>query len=564
LVQLDAVDRMVLRANKGYHEMKDKQTTTKGFVILSAAGIINKFLALVYLPIQTYFVHNYGNGIINTGYTIYIFMFALSNAGIPTAISKLISEQNAKENYTGSQRILKVAGIIMISFGIFFGSLMALGAHAIANFNSQPKAYLMILALSPALLFTSISSILRGYFQGKLNMIPTALSQVVEQALNTVFTIAFIAILIKYGIEAAAAGSAIGTSAGAMGAALFLYMTFRKNKKCRDEEIRGSKYTGGQITYKYILKQIASYSVPAILGIIAINLNNLIDLKLCVDRLMAGGYQYVTATESYGILTNQYQKIINVPLAITATLPVALIPAISVAAAMKDMEILKRKIVESFKAILLIVIPSAVILSVLAKPIIAFVFFSYDQGSDLMMTGSWVIIINAVIYLQTAVLIGIGKPHLPPVNLIVSMVIKTAISYFLIAIPSINVKGAVIGTMLGYSAACILNYFSLKKHVKIEMNYGKLILKPAVASVIMGGSAYVIYHVASLLLKNIINSGILLNDISVLFAVILGASIYLIILILLKTLNKNDLSKLPLGTKLIKYLMRSKILHIYL
>jgi len=539
--------------------MGSKQTTTKGFAILSAAGVINKILALAYLPIQTYFVHDYGNGIISTGYTIYIFIFSLSNAGIPVAISKLISEQDARGNYAGSQRILKTAGIIMLCFGIFFGALMALGAQSIANFNSQPKASLMILALSPALLFTSVSSVFRGYFQGKLNMIPTAVSQVVEQALNSVLTIVFIAVLIKYGVEAAAAGSTIGTSIGAMGAALFLSLTYMKNRRGRNEELKNSKYTGEELSYKYILKQIRIYSVPVLLGIIAINLNNLIDLKLCVSRLMAGGFGYVPATELYGILTNQFQKILNLPLAITGALPVALIPAISTAVAMKDIKMLERKINESFRMILLLIIPAATGLAVLAKPVITFVFFSQNNGADLMLIGSWVIILNALIFVQTAVLIGTGKPHLPPVNLIAGMITKIILSYILIAIPSINVKGAILGSLLGYLMTCILNHISLKRFAGLAPNYSKLIWKPIFASLVMGISAYGIYHAAYFLFRILIHSKILLSDISLIIAVAFGACIYFIALLFLRAVNSDDILKLPFGAKLRIYLIKKRV-----
>ena len=177
--------------------MSDKQSTTKGFAILSLAGIINKFLAIAYVSIQTMIVGNYGNGIISAGYKIYTLIYALSNAGIPVAISKLISERSAMEDYKGTKKILKVAGLILVSLGIFFCSVMLLGAGWISKQISQPDAKIMLLALAPTLLFTSISAIFRGYFQGRQNMTPTALSQIIEQALNSILTIVFVALLIN-------------------------------------------------------------------------------------------------------------------------------------------------------------------------------------------------------------------------------------------------------------------------------------------------------------------------------------------------------------------------------
>lgn len=540
--------------------MEQRQTTTKGITILSIAGIINKLLALVYLPIQSHIVANYGNGIIGSGYNIYILIFSLSNAGLPVVISKLTSEQNAKGNFIGSQRVLKTCSIVMMSLGIFFGSFMALGAKWISVFINQPKASLMILALSPALLFTSVSSIFRGYFQGRLNMIPTAISQIIEQGLNSVFTIVFISLLIRYGISAAAAGSTIGTSLGAMGAAVFLFFVYIKNKKYRAIELKNSTYSGKQLSYKYILKQIRIYTAPAILGVVASNLNNMIDLKLCVSRLIAGGFSHIHAVELYGILNYQFQKILNVPLAITNTIPMALIPAISAALAVKNTEMMKRKLNEGLKAILLITVPSAAGLAFLARPIITFVFFSRNQGSDLMIMGSWVIILIAVNFFQNSILIGIGKPKIPPINMTIGMILKIILNYFLISIPWINVKGSIIGTILAYLAACILNYFSIKKYIEFKPNFKKIIFKPVFASVAMGFSVYGIYDIIYNLLINVLRQKILLNDISLLITIPFGVCIYLFVLLYSKALNENDILKLPLGEKLVIILKKTGVL----
>jgi stage V sporulation protein B len=211
--------------------MWDKQTTSKGFFILSFAGIINKILALIYVPIQLHIVGNYGNGIIGAGYKIYIFIYCLSNAGIPAAISKMVSEQIALGKFTNCQKILKTAGSILLIFGIVSSLFLALGAHWISQKIYQPDAYFMIVALSPTFLFTSIASTLKGYFQGRSNMIPTGIAQIIEQALNSLLTIIFVALFIKYGVEMAAMGSTIGTSFGALGSASFLLIVYFKNRR---------------------------------------------------------------------------------------------------------------------------------------------------------------------------------------------------------------------------------------------------------------------------------------------------------------------------------------------
>jgi stage V sporulation protein B len=545
--------------------MKDKQTTTKGFAILSLAGVINKFLALAYLPIQTMIVGNYGNGIINAGYKIYILIYALSNAGVPVAISKLVSERTALGDFRGAQKIVRIAGLILIILGVLFGSVMALGAGWIAKqFAQQPKATLMLLALSPALLFASISSVFRGYFQGRQNMIPSAISQVIEGALNSVLTIVFAALLIKYGIEKAAAGTTVGTSLGALGAALFLAFIYKKSKSKRIEEITKSSYRGSPIFNKEIIKQILSYCLPAVLGMIAINASELIDLKYGVSRMIEGGISNIHATELYGILTTQYQRLLNLPLAITATLPAVLIPAISSAKAAKDKLLLYRKISESFKVILIITIPTSVGLSILAKPIITLVFFStkLNQGSDLMQIGSWVMVIMAIIYVQTATLIGAGKAYIPPVNILIGMIFKLITNYFLIAIPEINVKGAVIGSTLGFLITCVLNQLAIRRNTGISVKYIAISYRPFIASLIMGVVAYTIYFSSDKFLFILIRNSLLRNDISVLLSVLAGASIYFAILLHTNAIESNDIIKLPWGNQINSFLKKRNILKV--
>ena len=537
--------------------MKDVQTTTKGFAILSIASIINKFFSIIYVPVLTLIVGNYGNGIINSGYTIYILMYGLSNAGIPVAISKLVSERIALDDYMNSQRILKAASVIMITFGLVFGATLALSAHWISiHYCHEPKTYLMLLAISPALCFTSISSIFRGYFQGRLNMIPTGVSQIIEQGINSLLTIVFAAIFIKYGIEKAAAGTTIGTSVGAMGAAVFLLITFLLNKNEISKDMEDPGYPENTISYKTIVKQILSYSFPAVLGIIAMNLNNIIDLNLCSQRLMSAGFNQTQATELYGILTSQYQKLLNMPLAAMSALPAALIPSLGTALARKDTVQFERKVNESFRISLIIALPSAVGLAVLAKPVITFVFFNNNQGSDLMQIGSWLIIINAIIYVQNAILISIGKPYFPPINLIIGMIFKTIMNYFLIGIPYINIKGAIISSAIGYLIACILNQVTIAKHTSIKSNFKSLMIKPIICSAIMGIAAFGVNFIICFLLKDIIKHNILRNDIAVLISIAIGAFLYLHLLLQLRVINSNDISKLPLGNKINIFLIR--------
>jgi len=257
--------------------MVEKQSISKGYTVLSLAGIINKVLAVLYVPFLTIFLGNDGNGIYNAGYTIYILVFVITNAGIPVAISKLVSEQIASSDYRLSYRTLKISGALLISMGLFSSIIMAVFAKPFANMIHMSGAYLTILALSPTMLFTTISCTFRGYFQGRSNMIPTSISQIIEQFVNSVLTVVFAWIMLYYGrnyaiahgikkaedirliaIEFAAAGGTVGTSVGALVSATYLFRTYLKNKVSILKELKQTpvieefKQTTGMVLKKYL------------------------------------------------------------------------------------------------------------------------------------------------------------------------------------------------------------------------------------------------------------------------------------------------------------------------
>jgi stage V sporulation protein B len=230
--------------------MVEKQSTAKGFTILGAAGIINKVLAVLYVPILTLLIGDTGNGIYNAGYNIYLLVFVITNMGIPVAISKLVSEQVALGNYEDSHRTLKISAFMMVIIGLVMTVLTAVFADWLSHQVGRPEAYLTILALSPTMFFTAVSSTFRGYFQGRSNMTPTGMSQVIEQLINSVFTILFAWMMLQYGLhyaashgivdgemvqltslKFAAAGATVGTSVGALGSALYLVIVYLRNKR---------------------------------------------------------------------------------------------------------------------------------------------------------------------------------------------------------------------------------------------------------------------------------------------------------------------------------------------
>ena len=562
----------------------DKQTNAKGFTILSAAGIINKMLGVLYVPILTLILGNVGNGIYNAGYTIYLMVFVITNAGIPVAISKLISEQIASLRYDASYRTLKISGTLLMSIGVFTSIMTAIFAKQLSAMVGWPESYMTILALSPTMFFTSVSCTFRGYFQGRSNMVPTSISQIIEQAVNTTFTILFAWVMYRYGrdlafiqgitgekeihleaLKYAAAGGTVGTSLGALVSAFYLWRTYSKNKAGILQEIAHSIQSDELIyTTKMILKKIFQYAIPITLGSAAIYTASLIDLRFTKTRLIAGGFSITEASALYGIFSTQYLKVLFIPITLATALATAILPSISAAAARNDRVLLGRRISKSLKTILMIAIPAAIGMAVLAKPIIYILFPTAPEGWDLLMMGSWILVLISVVSIQTAILQGIGKTYIPTIHLAIGLAMKLIINYNLIAIEAVNIRGALAGSAVCYIFAGYMNYRSIKKLTGVRFNVKQLLNRPLSISVIMGLLVLLVYEGFIFMTDWFIKSMFLQSLLCGSIAIATGGAVYYLLMIIAKGITAEDIKSLPMGGRILAYTVKVPYMKKYL
>jgi stage V sporulation protein B len=563
----------------------DKQSGAKGFTVLSVAGIINKVLGVLYVPVLMLILGNFGMGIYNAGYTIYLMVFVITNAGIPIAISKLVSEQIASSQNEASYRTLKVSGALLISIGVFTSILTAVFAKQFSALLHWPDSYLTVLALSPTMFFTAVSCTFRGYFQGRSNMVPTSVSQVIEQAVNSTLTILFAWALYRYGrdyavlhgvtgeqniyleaVKFGAAGGTIGTSVGALASALYLCRKYLKSRsgilKELEEPVQSEQ--SRRYTTKRILKKIFQYSIPITLGSVAIYMTSLIDLSFTKTRLVAGGFSEIRATELYGIFSTQYLKVLFIPVTIATALATAIIPGISAAAAVGDGALLGKRISRSIKTILMISVPSAVGMAVLAKPIVRILFPKSPDGWDLLMLGSWTIILISLVSIQTAILQGIGKTYVPTVHLVIGLALKLFLNYNLVSIKAINMKGAIIGSAACYIFAAYMNYRSIKKYTGVQLSVKRLFNRPFSVSVIMGVLVLLIYEGFEFMTGFVIKSVFVQSVICGGLAIAAGGIVYYVLMILARGLTVDDIRSFPMGNRVLAATRKLPLVQKYL
>jgi stage V sporulation protein B len=574
-----------------------KQSTAKGFTVLGAASILNKALSIVYVPFLTIMIGDVGNGIANVGYIIYLLIYQITYMGVPVALSKMVSEQIATGRYHDSLRMLKIANTMLLLMGLVLGGAMAAGAKWIAQTVGTPESAMTLLALSPTVLIASFSASFRGYFQGRHNMTPTSVSQVVEQAANTVFTLVFAYLMLKIGREHAvmhgitnpdmirlyslqwgAAGSGLGTTAGAVFSAVYLLVMFvRKRGEIREEAAeedksnlaRGRSKLKAQALTGQLMGQLLRYAAPVTLGALIVYSAGLVDMTFTKNRLMAAGFSDTDATGLYGILTTQYQKIIGVPLALANTLAVVMLPNISGSAALKDREALHAKIDGGLRAAFLLTVPSAVILAVMAEPIIRLLFPHNVSGMDLMRLGSWVIVLMALVQLQTSVLQGMGRMQLPVIHMSAALVLKIAVNYALIGIRSvnvagveigINVRGAVAGSALCYGLAAVLNYMQIRKNAEYRARWHSFLFPPLAASAAMGLAAWGVWLGLQAALRRPLPFIFWRNFAATVPALLVGAAVYGVAIVLFRGVSRKEVLGVPLLPRLIGKERTEKIL----
>lgn len=530
--------------------MSKNDSATKGFAILTVAGIANKVLSVLYVPILLQILGgDLGYGIYSAGYRIYSFIYIITNSGFPIGISKLQAELIAKENFRDAKRSFRIIRMMMASYGLVMAILTALFARQITIMLGYKDAYLVILALAPTMFFSALSCSYRGFFNGNSNMKPTAMSQVIEQFLNVTLSLAFALILKPYGVQYACAGATVGTTVGSMGSALYLRTVYNRKKHTLDAKTSSSIRP---LSRNSIIKKLLSYAVPIAFSSIIMYGGDLIDLANTNLRLLAAGFSSSEATVKFGVLS-KYSTLLNVPLAITTAMYIAVMPYFSKAIALRDNRQLKKHIGDAYRMSLLISVPAAVGLAVLSKPIFQMLFQRYIDGWKLMAMGSVVVILASIVQIQIGMLQSVNKTALSTMSLIAGLVVKLFMNYILIAMPHINIYGAVAGTIVFYATAAYLNQRHIRKYVPVHVSIKKQMGRPVAASTVMAIAAsiayelfYAIFHMAA--------GAYISNALSTIIAILIAFIVYGLVMLLIGGITKEDLNVIPHSKKLLRFI----------
>lgn len=531
--------------------MSKGQNFVKGAAILGIAGVVVKILGAIYRIPLSNIIKPEGMGYYQTAYPFYVLLLTISTAGVPVAVAKLVAEKRAIGDYRNAHKIFKVALMALIVLGFLTSLVIAFGAKSIVAYLGNENAYYSLIALVPALFFVPIMSAYRGFFQGSQSMLPTALSQIIEQLFRVVTGLTLTYLLLNRGIPIAAGGASFGGSMGAIFGTIVIMGVYLRQKKDIQIEIN-STLIEREYSINDIVKDLLFIAVPITLGAAISPIMDTIDAALVLRRLQSINYTAAQANDLYGQLKGMAQTLINLPQVFSIAISMSLMPAISSANSRKSKEEVNELIATGLRLTLLIGLPAAFGLFVLAKPIVALLYFNLSL-MEMSVTGEILqylalgVVFLTLVQALTSIIQGLGKPFIPVRNLLFGAIAKVILTYFLTAIPSINVKGAAISTVVAFGIAASLNFIYIIKVVKADIDIKKIVLKPLASAFGMAIIARLSYNLLRAPLG---------GPLSTLTAVLIGGLVYFVLLIATGTLTTDDLALLTKSKKIKNILKR--------
>lgn len=525
------------------------QSVLKGSLILLIANFMVKVIGAAFKIPLTNLIGNEGMGYFNAAYQIYSGLFIIATAGLPVAVSKMVSESIAKNNLRETKRIFKSAYFIFLIIGIAGSCALFFGAETFSATTKFKHTEIVVRTIAPALLFVSLMSVYRGFFQGTTNMYPTAISEVVEALGKLIIGFAAAYILLPKGLHISAAGAIFGVTSGTFFGFLILMFIYINNKKIIYKDIRLSP---APRSYKDILWNLLKIAVPITISASVFTLTNLIDTFFIGNNL--DKIQHLlseTPGELYGKYTSKAVVLYNMPPTLVMSLCLALVPAIARAYVKKDNAVIRSTTTQSLKMTLFFSVPCTVGLFALAEPILVLLYGTNDAVTLLQLISPAVVFVSMVL-VTNAVLQATGHVMIPVINIAAGGIVKLIVNISLVSLPAININGAPIGTALCYFVYMTLNLIYIRKITKADIGFSFWI-KPVFSGIVMCAAATASYRLACGFVNELTRMGAFF---SLIFSGGVCVLIYFTLLFITGGITKEDVSVMPKGKTLVRILSK--------
>lgn len=524
--------------------------------ILAIASLLSRIIGLLYRIPLTNIIGDEGNGIYASAYNVYNIILLLSSYSLPLAVSKLVSVRMGKKEHKNAQRIYKGALMFAITVGLLASLITFFGAKYLTdNLLKSPMSMLSLQILAPAVFLVAVMGVMRGYFQGVGSTVPTAVSQILEQIFNAVISIVAAYFLYEHGEKVAAllrqpsyaaaygaAGGTLGTSAGALIGLLFLVFVMQIYKPILRRQRRRDK-TRHMESWGTVYSALFFTIVPVLLSTTIYNISSVVDQGI-FDHVMAfQGYTTKAYNSLYGIYSMKYKVLSNVPIALASAMAASSVPSISAAFSSGNVPLVRSKIYSAIRVTMVISIPCAVGIGVLASPILTMLLHdSSALAANLLRIGSVSILFYSLSTLTNGILQGINRMRAPVIHAAIALVLHVAAFIIMIIGFQWNIYAMVYADIFFAVIMCILNNFSIRKHIGYRQEYTKTFLIPLISAAVMGGVVWGGY----VGLYKLSGS----NTISTIVSITFGICIYFLVFLLLKGMDRDELEAMPLGRTL--------------
>jgi len=526
-----------------------EQNYLHGAAILTAGVIIIKILGAIYKIPLANILGDDGYAYFYSAYSVYNVFLTMATAGLPVAMSRMVAEAKEQGRYNQIERTFSVSWWTFMVLGTISFMFMFFLPHELANMLNRPEAAESIYTMAPGILFVCLVSAYRGYCQGHKNMTPTTIGQVIEVLVKVIVGLAAAILLVRQGQtkSIACAGATLGVSAGGLAVLIYMMIYKRRNYHNENKDATDSPESGSKT-----LSTLLKIGIPITIGSSGMSLISLIDTKFINNRLqVAAGFGPHDSSVLFGVFSKA-QTLYNLPAAFVTPLVISIVPSIAAFMVNKQFKEAGKTAEDALRITLDICMPMGVGLAVLAYPIMkVFYWNSHSSGPALLAIMGIASFFVCFSLVQNAILQAHGNETLTIISLFTGGIIKILVDWFLVGIREINIFGAPIGTFLCYMVICIMNHIFIRRNYEYKPSLKRIVPKPFVSSIVMGAAAYVTYFV----LSHIIGATSFMQMfICLAISIMVAVVVYVIAVIQTKAITVEDMSLIPKGDKISKYL----------
>ncbi len=534
--------------------------------ILAMASIISRIIGLLYTSPLTAIIGDTGNGYYSAAYQIYVIVLLISSFSIPSAMAKILSQKIDMGEYRNAQRIFHC----VLIYVVVVGGIASLILFVFADRFVMGNAVTVLKVFAPTVFLSGLLGSLRGFFQAQKTMVPTSISQIIEQIINAIMSISAAFFLMQmvagssdttqamYG----AIGSALGTGSGVAVGLIFMFFFYQSRRKEFLEKVKTDNHK--DMEYGPIFKMILAIVTPFILSTCIYNMSSFLNLEVFTSVLVnIKGLDYDSVITSYGIYSRKALVIVNLPITLASAMASAMMPSISSSFARGKIDETKATVIKAMRTIMMIAIPSTVGLIVLSKPVMMILFpqmGSLQEAASIMAVLAITVVFYSISTLSNAVLQGVGRVNVPVLNALVALVIQTILLGILLLTTNVNNYGLAIAAICYSFVMCVLNSLALKKKIDIRLDIVKVYVIPGICAIIMGVVAFITYDLFAIIIRNIISREYFINLFAALIAILVAIVVYAILMIALKGATETELLELPKGAKIVRFLRKVHLL----